>query len=646
MSSANIKILNFIKKRMSKRTFKAKSILLLITLLFLSLYSCKRIENKQSNIAKDNELFSYLKKQSLFYSKSNNDSAIFYVNSAINLMVKMDYHNSDTLYSLLKIKARSFQNKGEFDSVIVFLEKYYKEAEEQSETLLQAETAILLGSIALDEDNLYYVERYIPKAIKLLEITTNEYYRAKAYSVYGVYLGIKGNNKEAIKYLLKAYKVFDKLNMYADLAFASINIGNNYNAIGSKEERLNYYKIAVDAAIKSNDTVNLMIALTNVGLCYRKTLPDSARYYYDKVIAIKPVTSSNSPVLSTKYNKANLYLDKKDYNKAIEIYNEILTECKRTKNYIGIAHIYSGFSSIAVSMHNTTQAIDYLKSAIIIADSIGQTNMKMLLKDQLQSVYEENANYKEAYLLSKELKVFNDSTKSIDKQIAIRDMVEIYQKEKKELENKLLKSELTKKDKLLINRYIIIVLLFIISLVLGVLLWRIITLYKQRSFAFDVLMKKYMQESELKKEYDEVTDVSTKAIFDSEDTTVEAEIIKPTDTSLMQELVTYFKNQKPYLNPKLKVEDVAEILNSSRKNIAMALHEHNHSNFASFTNAYRVEHAKELMLKHEYKNYKTEEVGFMSGFGSKQNFYMVFRQVTGLQPSYFHQNVFTSMENK
>ncbi len=41
----------------------------------------------------------------------------------------------------------------------------------------------------------------------------------------------------------------------------------------------------------------------------------------------------------------------------------------------------------------------------------------------------------------------------------------------------------------------------------------------------------------------------------------------------------------------------------------------------------------------EYRNYKTEELGFMAGFGSKQNFYMVFRQVTGLQPSYFHQNI-------
>ncbi len=202
-----------------------------------------------------------------------------------------------------------------------------------------------------------------------------------------------------------------------------------------------------------------------------------------------------------------------------------------------------------------------------------------------------------------------------------------------------MKTELKHTNKLLISRYVIIFVLFIITLILGLFIWRINELYKQRKMAYDVLMKQYKLESELRNENKGEVTVIKESPSETKNTTNEMELPNDSNAILMKQLSEYYETLQPFLNPDFRVEDAAEFLKCTRKNIASSLRENDYSNFASFTNEYRVEHAKKLMQLTEYRNYKTEELGFMAGFGSKQNFYMVFRQVTGLQPSYFHQNI-------
>ncbi len=613
------------------RSYKTKSILVLTFLVLLSITSCNRNGKSEADKAKNLVLLSNLQKQSEIYSNNNNnDSAIYYADLAINFMHNIDFNNSDTLFSLLCVKARAYQDKGEFDSVIVFLEKHYMEADEQSDTLLQAKTAILLGEIALAENNLCFVEKYIPKAIKLLENNTNNYYKAKAYSAYGSFLTAKNDHKKAIEYLLKAYKIFNLSNLYSELSSVSIDIGNNFNAIGSKKDELYYYMLALDAATRSKDTANLMNSLVNLGVYYRNKNPDSSLFYYDKVIAIKPIGKTPISVLLAKYNKAGLFADKKDFNKAFAEFNDVLAECLHTKNYIGVSHAYSGIASVYEGMKMGNQAIDCLKQAVKLTDSIGEISLKMSLLAQLQSIYEENDKYKEAYFVSKEINIFKDSTMTVEKQIAIHEMESNYQSEKKELENKLLRSELAKKDKLLINRYLIIIALLLITLILGVLLWRDRMLYKQRAFAYDVLMRNYKQESE---QYS--TQKAKEINFENSIKTTEC---NDTSLQLYDQIIDYYKTKKPYLEPFFKVDDIVTELNSSNKAIAQALKCKGY-NFFSLTNLFRVEEAKTRMANKTYLNYKIEAIAKDSGFGTRMSFYNAFEQVTGIKPKFYRDNI-------
>ncbi len=608
-------------------------------LLLLICFSCNRSGKPDGNNSKYADAFSSAKKQALVFSTSNNDSAITYADAAIKLMHKMDFNNSDTLFSLLEIKANAYQSKNNMDSVLSILAQAYTEAEEKSDVSMQAKTALLIGSIAQEKDNMYIAKKYLPIAINLLDNQNNEYKKAQAYNCYGQLLESEGNYKKAIEFLMKAFKIFEKLNKFSDLSSVSLNIGNNFNAINSKKQELNFSRTAMDAALKANDTLSLMNSLINLGVYYRSINPDSAIFYYNKVVALKPKSASSKLKLMAIYNIANIALDRKDYKEAMREFNNVLTASQLAKHHMGIAYAYSGIATVYSTIKNNTMAIEYLKKAISIADSIGETRLVMSFKFSLEVIYEENANYKEAHLLAKEITVFNDSSKSAEKQIAIHEMEANYQSEKKELENKILKTELKHTNKLLISRYVIIFVLFIITLILGLFIWRINELYKQRKMAYDVLMKQYKLESELRNENKGEVTVIKESPSETKNTTNEMELPNDSNAILMKQLSEYYETLQPFLNPDFRVEDAAEFLKCTRKNIASSLRENDYSNFASFTNEYRVEHAKKLMQLTEYRNYKTEELGFMAGFGSKQNFYMVFRQVTGLQPSYFHQNI-------
>lgn len=114
--------------------------------------------------------------------------------------------------------------------------------------------------------------------------------------------------------------------------------------------------------------------------------------------------------------------------------------------------------------------------------------------------------------------------------------------------------------------------------------------------------------------------------------------------TLIEQLIIYFKYEKPYLNPKLKVDDVARTLNSSQKAIAIALRTYKGFNFNMFTNHFRVESARFLLGDPVFTHYSIMDIARNSGFGSKQSFYTAFEQFTGTNPGQYRKQKLSRME--
>lgn len=105
----------------------------------------------------------------------------------------------------------------------------------------------------------------------------------------------------------------------------------------------------------------------------------------------------------------------------------------------------------------------------------------------------------------------------------------------------------------------------------------------------------------------------------------------------IQKLENVMTTQKPFLNPKIRMPELAHSLNIPRHIFSALINEHYQMNFFHFINQYRVEYAKTLLVDKEYQHYTLESIGELSGFNSRSTFNRIFKNVTGKSPKEFQQ---------
>ena len=103
------------------------------------------------------------------------------------------------------------------------------------------------------------------------------------------------------------------------------------------------------------------------------------------------------------------------------------------------------------------------------------------------------------------------------------------------------------------------------------------------------------------------------------------------DASLFQRLTRLMENQKPFLNIDLKLQDVADLLGTTRTYLTDNIKAATGQTFTQYVNTYRVEYAKELLSSHPDE--KISAIWAESGFATESSFFRTFKAVTGTTPS-------------
>jgi AraC-like DNA-binding protein len=101
--------------------------------------------------------------------------------------------------------------------------------------------------------------------------------------------------------------------------------------------------------------------------------------------------------------------------------------------------------------------------------------------------------------------------------------------------------------------------------------------------------------------------------------------------AVKQQLLKYFKEEKPYLNTDLNMMMIADHLKLPKHQVTEVLNADIGRNFFHFVNEYRVEAIKK-MLSDPSNNYSIEAIGYECGFSSKSSFFTVFKNLTGMTP--------------
>jgi len=111
-----------------------------------------------------------------------------------------------------------------------------------------------------------------------------------------------------------------------------------------------------------------------------------------------------------------------------------------------------------------------------------------------------------------------------------------------------------------------------------------------------------------------------------------------TSQLLLQELLTYMDNERPYLNCKLTLPGLASQIGISTNYLSQVVNEQLNVNFFDFINQYRIDEARQSLADPE--NYKVNvlTIALNAGFKSKTAFYTAFKKHTGLTPNHYRKS--------
>lgn len=103
----------------------------------------------------------------------------------------------------------------------------------------------------------------------------------------------------------------------------------------------------------------------------------------------------------------------------------------------------------------------------------------------------------------------------------------------------------------------------------------------------------------------------------------------------MKKVDELMREKKVYLENDLNLIKLAEMVDLSPHQLSYVINKGFKNNFFQYVNAFRVEKAKEMLLKMKEHNLTILGIAYESGFNSKTAFYTMFKKLTGLTPSEF-----------
>lgn len=103
----------------------------------------------------------------------------------------------------------------------------------------------------------------------------------------------------------------------------------------------------------------------------------------------------------------------------------------------------------------------------------------------------------------------------------------------------------------------------------------------------------------------------------------------------LQELQSFMEREKPYLEPKITIGELAQRLDIPTNYLSQIINEKLDQNFFDFINTYRVEEFKSLLQQPEHQHFTLLSLAYEAGFNSKSTFNAIFKKFTGVTPSEF-----------
>lgn len=117
--------------------------------------------------------------------------------------------------------------------------------------------------------------------------------------------------------------------------------------------------------------------------------------------------------------------------------------------------------------------------------------------------------------------------------------------------------------------------------------------------------------------------------FPLEEKTIEPETLNED----LLKLKNYMTDEKPFLNPDLKIQDISKEINVPVRELSVLINHQLGQHFYDFVNTYRIENAMKLLKDSSKSKVTILEILYEVGFNSKSSFNTAFKKQTGNTPT-------------
>ncbi len=306
-----------------------------------------------------------------------------------------------------------------------------------------ANALLNIGEIYSNRGDYARAEENFKQSLQLSEEVNDKQGTAKAYNALGNIFERKSDYGGAQENYLEALRIYEEIADLRGTAQAQFNIGTVYKAMHNYDMAKDYFGLSLGNYTRLQDQEGVAFCYLEIGYIHEVTenYPDAIGFY-QAALNIEQSLNNLQGISSAMKKIGDIY-DKglNDYQGAIEYYMQALELKQEIGDTMGIANTMKTIGFVHQKYGHYTEALNCLNQSLDMAKEINDKDLLRIVYRILSEFYAARGDYRNALESFKISAFYRDSVFTEENQKAITQWQTMYDTEKKEQENALLRKE-------------------------------------------------------------------------------------------------------------------------------------------------------------------------------------------------------------